>query len=51
MCIRDRNEIDAFIRCVQKREKLPSHIETVIITAQIMQAIYDSAEQHAEVKL
>lgn len=46
-----QNEIDAFIRCVQKREKLPSHIETVIITAQIMQAIYDSAEQHAEVKL
>ncbi len=46
-----QNEIDAFIRCVQKREKLPSHIETVIITAQIMQAIYDSAEQHAEIKL
>ena len=46
-----QNEIDAFIRCVQKREKLPSHIETVIITAQIMQAIYDSAEHHAEVKL
>ena len=46
-----QNEIDAFIRCVQKREKLPSHIETVIITAQIMQAIYDCAEQHAEVKL
>ena len=46
-----QNEIDAFIRCVQKREKLPLHIETVIITAQIMQAIYDSAEQHAEVKL
>ena len=46
-----QNEIDAFIRCVQTREKLPSHIETVIITAQIMQAIYDSAEQHAEIKL
>ena len=46
-----QNEIDAYIRCVQKREKLPSHIETVIITAQIMQAIYDSAEQHAEIKL
>lgn len=46
-----QNEIDAFVRCVQTREKLPSHIETVIITAQIMQAIYDSAEQHAEIKL
>ena len=45
-----QNEIDAFIDCVEKREKLPSHIDTVIITAQIMQAIYDSAEAHGEVK-
>ena len=45
-----QNEIDAFIDCVEKREKLPSHIDTVIITAQIMQAIYDSAEAHGDVK-
>ena len=32
-------------------EKLPSHIDTVIITAEMMQAIYDSAEQHKEVTL
>ena len=30
-------------------EKLPSHIDTVAITAKIMQGIYDSAEQHREI--
>ena len=46
-----QNEIDAFIRCIKTGEKLPSHIDTVIITAQMMQAIYDSAEQHKEITL
>ena len=32
-------------------KKLPSHIDTVIVTAQMMQAIYDSSEQHREVVL
>lgn len=45
------NEINRFIECIQKGEKLPSHIDTVIITARLMQAIYDSAEQHKEVSL
>ncbi|AUS95791.1 oxidoreductase [Clostridium thermosuccinogenes] len=45
------NEIDAFVRCIKTGEKLPSHIDTVIITAKIMQAIYDSAEQHREIVL
>lgn len=45
------NEIDAFIDCVRTGKKLPSHIDTVIITAKIMQAIYDSAEQHKEIAL
>jgi len=45
------NEINAFVKCVQTREKLPSHIDTVIITAQILQAIYDSAEAHREIVL
>ena len=44
------NEINAFIRCIQTGEKLPSHIDTVIITAKMMQAIYDSAEQHRELR-
>ena len=43
------NEINAFIRCIQTGEKLPSHIDTVIITAKMMQGIYDSAAQHKEI--
>ena len=45
------NEINDFVRCVETGERLPSHIETVAITARTMQAIYDSAEKHEEVKL
>lgn len=46
-----QNEIDAFVDCVKTGKKLPSHIDTVIITAEMMQAIYDSAEQHKEIAL
>lgn len=46
-----QNEIDAFIRCIQTGEKLPSHIDTVIITAKMMQAIYDSSAAHKEIQL
>lgn len=45
------NEINAFLACIRSGEKLPSHIDTVIITAQMMQAIYDSADQHREIQL
>ena len=45
------NEINAFVDCVKTREKLDSHIDTAIITARIMQAIYDSSEQHKEIAL
>ena len=45
------NEINEFIQCIHTGEKLPSHIETVAVTARMMQAIYDSAEKHEEVKL
>ena len=44
-----QNEIDAFVRCIQTGEKLPSHIDTVAITAKMMQGIYDSAAQHKEI--
>lgn len=43
------NEINGFIRSIQTGEKLPSDIDTVIITQKIMQAIYDSAETHREI--
>lgn len=46
-----QNEIDAFVDCVKTGKKLPSHIDTVIVTARMMQAIYDSAEAHREIVL
>lgn len=45
------NEINAFIDCIESGEKLPSHIDTVVVTAKMMQAIYDSSEQHREIVL
>ena len=45
------NEINGFINCIKTGEKLPSHIDTVIITAKMMQAIYDSSDAHEEIKL
>ena len=46
-----QTEIDSFVRCIRTGEKLPSHIDTVLKTAKILQAIYDSAEQHREIVL
>jgi predicted dehydrogenase len=46
-----QNEIDAFVNCIETGEKLASHIDINIITSQLMQAIYDSAEQHKEIAL
>ena len=45
------NEIDAYLRCIRTGEKLPSHIDTVIVTAKIMQAIYDSSDSHREIQM
>lgn len=44
-------EINAFLNCIRTGEKLPSHIDTFMITAQLLQTIYDSAEQHKEITL
>ncbi len=46
-----QQEIDAFVDCVESGEKLQSHIDTNIITAQMMDAIYRSAEIHREIEL
>lgn len=46
-----QNEIDLFIECIKSQEKLPSHIDTNIITAQMIDAIYQSAEKHKEIIL
>ncbi|MCD9023798.1 Gfo/Idh/MocA family protein [Cohnella silvisoli] len=44
-----QNEIDSFIDCIRTGEKLPSHIDTVILSSKIIQAIYDSSEQRSEI--
>lgn len=44
-------EINAFVDCVKTGKKLPSHIDTNIITSRMMQAIYDSSEAHHEIAL
>ena len=46
-----QNEIDSFVRCIRTGEKLASHIDQVIITARMMQAIYDSSDAGREIAL
>jgi predicted dehydrogenase len=46
-----QTEIDEFLRSARNGKKLPAHIDTVVITARIMQAIYDSSEQGREIAL
>lgn len=46
-----RQEINAFADCIESGEKLPSHIDTVIRTAALMDALYRSAETHTEITL
>lgn len=45
------NEINAFVESVCTGEKIASHIDTAVVTARIMQGIYDSARQHREITL
>ncbi|WP_130837772.1 Gfo/Idh/MocA family protein [Lachnoclostridium sp. Marseille-P6806] len=45
------NEINAFADAVENRRRMPSHIDTFILTQRIMQAVYDSAEAHRELVL
>lgn len=46
-----QNEIDGFLDCIRTGEKLPSHIDTVILSSQIIQAIYDSSDSRSEIPL
>lgn len=46
-----QNEIDAFIKAVQTGEENQASIDRNILTSQMMQAMYDSAEQHHEIEL
>lgn len=42
------NEIDCFLDCVRGQEKICSNVDNVLITAQTMQALYDSANSGRE---
>lgn len=44
-----QNEINGFLNCIKSGDKLPSHIDTVIVTSKIIQAIYESSDQGEEV--
>lgn len=44
-------EIDAFLTCIDTGEKLPSHIDSAMVTAKVMQGLYDSSKQNREVVL
>jgi len=46
-----QQEIDAFVECIETGKKSHAHIDTNIITAQMMDAIYRSAEEHREIVL
>ena len=46
-----QNEINAFVDCVKSGEKISSHIDNVIRSAKIIQAIYDSSDRKEEIKL
>lgn len=44
-----QSEIDSFLNCIRTGEKLPSHIDTVILSSRIIQGIYDSSELNREI--
>lgn len=44
-----QDEIDSFLDCIRTGEKLPSHIDTVILSSRIIQGIYDSSELNREI--
>lgn len=46
-----QREIDTFVHCAASGGKPASHIDTTIITARIMQTVYDSAATHREIVL
>jgi len=46
-----QKEIDSFVETVKTKKRLPSNIDTVIITTRMMQALYDSSEQGREIVL
>lgn len=46
-----QTEIDDFVRCIREGDENQATIDRNILTSQMMQAMYDSAEAHREVTL
>ncbi len=46
-----QHEIDSFVDCIESGEKLASHIDSHIVTSQMMDAMYRSAKEHKEIVL
>lgn len=44
------NEINSYVDCVMNGKKNAAHIDTAIVTSKMMQAVYDSAAKHEEVR-
>ncbi len=44
------DELDAFVKCAAKNEKIRSNIDQVLVTAQMMDALYQSAEAGKEIQ-
>ncbi len=45
------NEINDFVRCIKTGDKNQQNIDFAVETSKIMQAIYDSSENHCEIKI
>ncbi len=45
------DELDAFLRCAETGEHIRSNAANVLVTAQMMQALYDSAKEGREIVL
>lgn len=45
------NEINDFIRCIKTGEKNQQNIDYAVETSKILQAIYDSSDNHCEIKI
>lgn len=45
------NEINDFIKCCKSGDKNRQYIDNAVLTSKIMQAIYDSSEQHKEITI
>lgn len=45
------NEINDFIRCIKTGDKNQQYIDYAVETSKILQAIYDSSDSHAEIKI